>query len=169
MRKDKDTETTHQAVASNIMGPSCRGEGIILTATKTAGHYRGRPKDGERLSQVPCTARLSGQHWRSDHSQISVLLFGQPPPQPPQRVSGFDSAFWTWCGSCAATIPTGRTWTSSSALCSQESRDAVNWLEDKVNRRAMQLHSVDRTEFDNFSKIIPTPMEPLGGSGRLGR
>ena len=154
--EDKGSETTHKQ-SLEYHGTVLPGRGLILTATK-------KPVITETPRTVSgylkCRVQLDFQdNIGITHSQISMLLFGG-------RHHTHRSEYWF--DSILDVVRFLRGYDPDYphmdkflGLCSQESRDAVAWLEDKANRRAMQLHSVDRTEFDNFAKIIPTPMEPL--------
>ena len=152
----KDSETTHEQ-SLEYHSTLLPGHGLILTATK-------KPVITETPRTVSgyleCRVCLDFQdNIGISHSQISELAFGD-------RHHSHRSEWWF--DSILDVVRCFRGYDPDRphldkflGLCSDESRAAIAWLEDKVNRRAMQLHSVDRTEFDNFAKIIPTPMEPL--------
>ena len=155
----EDTEGHKQSLEYH--GTLLAGRGLILTAKKT-GLITETPV--VRSGYLNCEMGLDFQDdiGTPNHAtKISHLLFGN-------RRHKHRSEYWF--PSILDVVRFFRGYDPdnpgmaaflSVGYASDESRAAVAWLEDKANRRAMNLHSTIRTEFDNFAQIVPTPMEPL--------
>ena len=142
-------------------GTVLAGRGILLTATKT-GVITETPVT--RSGYLNCDVQLDFQDdiGTPNHaSKISRLLFGG-------RNHKHRSEYWfpsildvvRFLRGYDPEYPAMSAFLSPD-YSSDESRASVAWMEDKSHRKALELHSTIRTEFDNFAKIVPTPMEPL--------